>query len=169
MIRDNQHKFNRLRAFVDLLTLVLAYFLTFWLFFYVFPSDNVFGGSFSPNVTAHDYRLAVLYIAPLHLIMYILFRLYRPMRVTGRRIEALKVFIANLLSIMIIVVVFWLFVRDYSTHFSRMFLFEFGAVNTFLIVLERNLIRLIVVKLRKRASTRKTSWWSAIRTAAWDS
>ena len=155
MIRDNQHKFNRLRAVADLLTLVLAYFLTYWLFFYVFPSDSFFGGSFSPNVTANDYRLAVLYIAPLHLILYILFRLYRPMRVTGRRIEALKIFIANLLSIMIIVVVFWLFVRDYSTHFSRMFLFEFGAVNTFLIVLERNLIRLVVVKLRKKGFNAK--------------
>ena len=155
MIKDNQHKFNRLRAFLDLLVLVLAYFLTFWLFFYVFPSDSVFGGSFSPNVTAHDYRLAVLYIAPLHLVMYILFRLYRPMRVTGRRIEALKIFIANLLSIMIVVVVFWLFVREYSTHFSRMFLFEFGAVNTFLIVLARNLVRLAVVKLRKKGFNSK--------------
>ena len=155
MIKDNQHKFNRLRAFLDLLVLVLAYFLTFWLFFYVFPSDSVFGGSFSPNVTAHDYRLAVLYIAPLHLVMYILFRLYRPMRVTGRRIEALKIFIANLLSIIIVVVVFWLFVREYSTHFSRMFLFEFGAVNTFLIVLVRNLVRLAVVKLRKKGFNSK--------------
>ena len=155
MIKDNQHKFNRLRAFLDLLVLVLAYFLTFWLFFYVFPSDSVFGGSFSPNVTAHDYRLAVLYIAPLHLVMYILFRLYRPMRVTGRRIEALKIFIANLLSIMIVVVVFWLFVREYSTHFSRMFLFEFGAVNTFLIVLARNLVRLAVVKRRKKGFNSK--------------
>ena len=155
MIKDNQHKFNRLRAFADLLMLVLAYFLTFWLFFYVFPASSVFGGSFSPNVTANDYRLAVLYVAPLHLILYILFRLYRPMRVTGRRIEALKIFIANLLSIVIIVVVFWLFVRDYSTHFSRMFLFEFGVVNTFLIVLERNLIRLIVVKLRKKGFNAK--------------
>lgn len=155
MIKDNQHKFNRLRAFADLLVLVLGYFFTYMLFFYVFPSDSVFGGSFSPNVRAEDYRLAILYIAPLHMLLYILFRLYRPMRVTGRRIEALKIFIANLLSIVIIVMVFWLFVREYSTHFSRMFLFEFGAVNTFFIVLERNLIRLIVVKLRKKGFNAK--------------
>lgn len=155
MIKDNQHKFNRLRAAVDLVVLVGAYFLTYLLFFYLFSPDSVFGGRFSVNVTSRDYQLAILYIAPLHLVLYILMHLYRPMRVTGRRIEALRIFSANLVSILLIVVVFWLFVRDYSTHFSRMFLFEFGILNTVMLILEKNLIRIVVVRLRKKGFNAK--------------
>ncbi|MBR5739070.1 MAG: undecaprenyl-phosphate glucose phosphotransferase [Lachnospiraceae bacterium] len=135
--------------------MVGVYFLTYALFFFVIPDTSVFGGRFSENVTAQDYRLAILYIAPLHMLLYFLVHLYRPMRVTGRRIEALRIFAANLISIFLIIVVFWLFVRPYSANFSRMFLFEFGILNTFFLVLERNLVRLAVVSLRKKGFNAK--------------
>ena len=156
MIKDNFAKLNQFRVIVDLLFMVGAYFLTYALFFYVFPESSLFGGTFSPpSVTAQDYQLAALYLVPLHLVMYALFRLYRPMRVTGRRLEVLKVFLANLLSIMITMMVFWLFVKPYRNNFSSMFLFEFGVLNTILIVLERNLIRLIVISIRKQGINAK--------------
>ena len=155
MVTGNQNNFNRLRAFVDLIVLVGAYFLTYLLFFFVFPADSFFGGTFSANVDQRDYTMAVFYIAPLHMLLYWIVHLYRPMRITGRRIEALRIFEANLISVVIIVVVFWLFIREYSTHFSRVFLFEFGILNTILLVLEKNLIRLIVVKARKKGLNQK--------------
>ena len=95
MTNGNQKNFDRLRAFVDLIVLVGAYFLTYVLFFFVFPENTIFGGTPSGSVTSQDYMMAILYIAPLHMILYWLVHLYRPMRVTGRRIEALRIFEAK--------------------------------------------------------------------------
>ncbi len=155
MIKDNQQQLNRLRVVADIIAIVAAYFLTFLFFFYIFPSESIFGGSFSYQVPKLSYELAILYILPIHLIFYVICHLYRPMRVTGRRLEAFNVFKANFFSILVPVLFFWLFIKDYSTHFSRMFLFEFGIVNTLGIVLERNLVRMVVVTFRKKGVNQK--------------
>ncbi len=155
MIKDNQQQLNRFRVVLDLLTVVAAYFLTYLFFFFVFPSDSFFGGSFSANVTQRSYCLAILYIAPVHILIYTLSRLYRPMRITGRRLEAFRVFRSNLVAVLLIVIVFWLFIPDYNTNFSRMFLAEFGFVNTLAIVFQRNMLRMVVVAFRKRGFNRK--------------
>ena len=155
MVKDDQMQMNRLRVLLDALTVIFAYFLTYFLFFYVMPKDGIFGGHFSYYVGSRDYVLAAVYIVPLHLLMYTFFRLYRPMRVTGRRIEAFRIFLADLVSILIVISIFFLFVKPYSTYFSRMFLFEFGVVNTFLMVLQRNLVRIVLVNARKRGLNQK--------------
>jgi len=151
---DNQQQLNRLRAVLDLFTVILAYFLTYLLFFFVFGPEAKLGGTFS-MIGPLDYKIAIFYIAPLHIVIYALFHLYRNLRVTGRRLEAFKVLEANLISIFLIVIFFWLFVKNYSLHFSRLFLFEFGVINTFFIVLQRNIVRIIVVRLRKKGFNEK--------------
>ena len=150
MIKDNQRDLNRLRLVLDALTVVASYFLTFLLFFYVFSPDSFLGGRFSFEVPASAYALAILYIMPFHLLVYSLLKLYRTMRVTGRRLEAFRVFEGNLISVLTVVIVFWLFVKPYSVHFSRMFLLEFGILNTGAMILQRNLLRVIVVSFRKK-------------------
>ena len=155
MVKDDQMQMNRLRVLLDALTVIAAYFLTYFLFFYVMPKGGIFGGNFSYYVTSRDYVLAAVYIVPLHLLMYAFFRLYRPMRVTGRRIEAFRILLADLVSILLVISVFFLFVKPYSTYFSRMFLFEFGVVNTFLMVLQRNLVRIVMVNARKKGLNQK--------------
>lgn len=154
MIKDNQQQLNRLRFVLDLLTVVAAYFLTYWFFFFILPKGSIFSGVFS-IVTKEDYYRAILYIAPTHMIFYALAHLYRPMRVTGRRKEAFDIFRSNLLSVLLIVVVFWLLIPRYNTYFSRKFLFEFGVINTFAMVLQRNLLRIIVVQFRKKGFNQK--------------
>ncbi|MBR4767942.1 MAG: hypothetical protein IK088_03095, partial [Lachnospiraceae bacterium] len=144
-----------MRAFIDLLVILIAYVITFVLFFHVFPADSFFGGVESAIVTKRDYVTAALYIAPLNILLFWVVKLYRPMRFTGRRSEAFRVFEANVLTILIIIVIFWLFVKEYSTHFSRVFLAEFGVLNTFFIVLEKSLIRAIFVKATKKGFNAK--------------
>ncbi|MBQ6550551.1 MAG: undecaprenyl-phosphate glucose phosphotransferase [Lachnospiraceae bacterium] len=156
MIRDNQHKVNILRVILDLITIVAAYFLTMLLFFHVFPPDSSLGGVFSAEVPREEYVMAILYIAPLHLIIYWIHRLYRYMRVTGRRHEAFVIFRANLIAVLIIVMVFYLFVKSYAVHFSRVFLAEFGVINTLAVILMRNLMRLVVISFRKKGYNRRT-------------
>ena len=155
MIKDNQTQMNRLRFVLDALTVTAAYYFTYFLFFFAFSGDSLFGGYFSYYVKSRDYLLAILYILPLHLILYGLFHLYRPMRVTGRRVEAFRIFVSDLISVLVIIVVFWLFVKNYSLNFSRMFLFEFGVINTFAMVLQRNLVRLVLMDIRKRGLNQK--------------
>ncbi|MBO7364788.1 MAG: undecaprenyl-phosphate glucose phosphotransferase [Lachnospiraceae bacterium] len=156
MIKDDQAKLNRFRLLLDALTITGAYFLTYWLFFFVIPPESPFGGSFSVEVSAFDYRFAVLYIGALTLAIYGLLHLYAGIRFTGRRLEALRIFEGNLVAIVSVVVFFWLFIKTYSLHFSRMFLFEFGVINTFLMVLQRNLLRIFFVnRLKKEANLRR--------------
>jgi len=155
MIKDNQNELNRLRIILDFVTIIAAYFLTFALFFYVIPATSPLGGQFSQIATKEDYLMALLYIVPIHLFVYWILNLYKTMRVTGRRLEAFKVFEGNLISILSIVLFFWLFVKEYSIHFSRMFLFEFGFMNTIAIVFQRNILRIIVVKFRKKGFNKK--------------
>lgn len=156
MIKDNQHKINILRVILDLIAVVLAYFLAMLLFFRVFPPESKLGGLYSFEVPRESYLMAILYIAPLHLIIYWISRLYRYMRVTGRRHEAFVIFRANLIAVLIIVMGFFLFVKPYAQHFSRVFLAEFGVINTAGVILERNLMRLVVISFRKKGYNKRS-------------
>lgn len=150
MIEKNQRHLNTLRLILDLLVLVGSYFLVYFLFFRVIPPDTVFGGRVAPpDVTEQDYQMAALYIIPLHLMLYALFGLYRNLRMTGRRTEAVKILIADFLAAGLVIMAFFLFVPPYRNNFSSMFLFEIGFMNTILIVLERNLLRFAIRVQRK--------------------
>ena len=150
MIEKNQRHLNTLRVALDLLVLIGSYILVYFLFFQVIPPDTIFGGRIAPpDVTETDYQLASLYIIPLHLILYALFGLYRNLRMTGRRTEAVKILIADFLAAGLVIMAFFLFVNPYRNNFSSMFLFEIGAMNTILIVLERNLLRFAIRASRK--------------------
>ena len=150
MIEKNQRHLNTLRLILDLLVLVGSYFLVYFLFFRVIPPDTVFGGRVAPpDVTEQDYQMAALYIIPLHLMLYALFGLYRNLRMTGRRTEAVKILIADFLAAGLVIMAFFLFVPPYRNNFSSMFLFEIGFMNTILIVLERNLLRFAIRAQRK--------------------
>lgn len=155
MLKDNQRWFTRIRICLDLISVAAAYFLTYFLFFYLVPEESVFGGSFSYYVGSAEYLRAVLYLAPLHLVMYGFARLYKPIRVTGRRREAWQIFRSNLVSVLIVALFFWLFVKTYSLHFSRMFLLEFGVLNTVVMVFQRNMVRIIMVTARKKGLNQK--------------
>ena len=151
MIRDNQHKLNIMRVILDLITIVAAYFLTYFIFFILIPDSSIFGGEISAELTVGDYLLLLAFLAPLHLIFYAISHLYEAMRITGRRLEAFRVFRANLISIILLGLIFWLFVKSNKMMvFSRMFLIEFLVINTCGIVLQRNLLRMLVVRLRKQ-------------------
>ena len=150
MIEKNQRHLNTLRVALDLLVLIGSYILVYFLFFQVIPPDTIFGGRIAPpDVTETDYQMASLYIIPLHLILYALFGLYRNLRMTGRRTEAVKILIADFLAAGLVIMAFFLFVNPYRNNFSSMFLFEIGAMNTILIVLERNLLRFAIRASRK--------------------
>ncbi len=156
MIEKNQRHLNTLRVALDLLVLIGSYFLVYFLFFQVIPADTIFGGRIAPpDVTETDYQMAALYIIPLHLILYALFGLYRNLRMTGRRTEAVKILIADFLAAGLVIMAFFLFVPPYRNNFSSMFLFEIGFMNTILIVLERNLLRFAIRAQRKTGKNLK--------------
>ncbi len=155
MIRDNQHKINILRVILDLITIVAAYFLTMLLFFHILPADSLLGGEFSLQATHAQYVMAILYIAPLHLVVYWISRLYRYMRVTGRRHEAFVILMDDLVSMLIIIMIIYLF-RLYSLQFSRVFLMEFGVINTIAMIFQRNMMRLVVISFRKKGYNQRS-------------
>ncbi len=156
MVQKTQHVLNIVRLVLDLITIVAAYFLTYWLFFHVIPPSSIFGGQIHTDLSGSDYFTFLGLITPLHILIYALSHLYRTMRVTGRRLEAFRVFRSNLISILIIGTIIWLFVKtDKMMIFSRMFLTEFLFINTCAIVLQRNLLRMVIVRYRRKGYNKR--------------
>ncbi len=140
MIRNNQKHFNRLHVLIDALVIIISYISAWsWTIRYHIMGRPV--GYLPMEV----YMSALVFIVPGFLFLYLLFNLYTPKRVSGRRLEASNVFLANMLGMLIIMFVLYL-IR--AQDFSRAMILMFIAINITLTIIERNVIRLALARLR---------------------
>ena len=146
MIKDNQKYFNRLHVLIDALVIVFSYVIAWAIQFHLIIRGT--RGMLSVRV----YMSALIFIVPLFLLLYYAFNLYTPKRVQGRRLEASNVFLANVLGLLIIM--FTLFMIK-EQDFSRQMLFMFIGINMVLCVIERNVIRLVLMDIRSRGMNLK--------------
>lgn len=98
------------------------------------------------------YLSALLYIVPLYLLLYAIFHLYQPKRVMGRRLEASYIVASNVLGLLLIILYHFL---RHNDDFSRYLLWYFGMINVFLMILERNLLRVVLHKMRRSGFNQK--------------
>lgn len=140
MIKDNQKYFNRLHVIIDAFIIVIAYTLAYFLKFYSGLLDSVKG------LTAQQYFFALIFIVPGYLILYAAFQLYTAKRVQGRRLEMGNIIKANTIGLLLFIVVLYVIRQQ---HFSREMIFIFYAVNIFLELAFRNIIRHILRTMRK--------------------
>ena len=149
MIKDNQTQFNRLHVVLDMLIIVLSYVLAWNIQFRLIVPGRESGAGYLPMQT---YMFALVFLVPGYLILYYMFNLYAPKRVQGRRLEASNVFLANLTGMLVFIfVLYTIRQRD----FSRQMIFMFTGINIFLTVLERNLIRNVLRRMRSRGMNLK--------------
>ena len=146
MIRDNQKTFNRLHVVLDALVIVFSYLLAWNIQFHVIVHSRV------GMLPARTYMSALVLVVPEFLILYYAFNLYTPKRVQGRRLEASNVFAANVAGLLGFILVLYLMHQD---NFSRSMMFIFVAVNFTLTVLERNVIRQVLMRVRARGMNLK--------------
>lgn len=95
---------------------------------------------------------ALVFIVPGYLILYYIFKLYTPKRVQGRRLEAWHVIQANVIGMLVFILALYL---RHQTNFSRMMIFVFFCVNVTLEIFMRNIIRIILRKIRSKGMNQK--------------
>lgn len=138
MIKDNQKYFNRLHVVLDAIIIVAAYLLAWYFKFRMLDAEE--------SLTMRLYLNALMFVVPGYLILYFVFHLYTPKRVQGRRVEMANILKANLLGLLIFIMV--LFVIK-LTNFSRNFIVIFFVTNIIMQVIMRNVIRFILMSVRK--------------------
>ena len=145
MIKDNQKHFNRLHVLLDALIIILSYVMAWAIQFHVLRGDK-------GMLPVQTYMSALVFVVPLFLLLYYAFNLYTPKRVQGRRLEASNVFLANALGMLLFILGLYLIKED---DFSRRMIFLFIALNIFLTIVERNIIRLALRNIRSRGMNLK--------------
>lgn len=147
MIKENQKLLNRLQVLLDGVMIVVSYMLAWYIRFRtgIFEQDPW-------TLTLGEYMRLLVLIVPGFLILYYAFRLYEPKRVLGRRLEAWRVIQANVLGVMILTLLLYL-VRQFDI--SRTMLFVFACVDIFMGVLERNIVRYVLRRIRKNGHNLK--------------
>lgn len=147
MIRDNQKYFNRMHVIIDGLVIVISYFFAWFLKFQsgLIPLAEA-------RLSDEYYFLPLIVIVPAFLLLYYAFNLYTSKRVQGRRVEAGNVWKANTLGTFLFIVILYMINQP---DFSRQMIFIFYATNLILDVLVRNIIRMILRKIRQMGYNQK--------------
>jgi len=145
VIKDNQRYFNRLHVVVDAFVICLSYVLSWVLKFIILKDGKAEGLGFL------EYQLVLMLIVPLYLVLYLAFNLYTAKRVQGRRLEGSNIIKANTFGLVILMAAFFM-LREYNLYaqyYSRSMLFYFYVINILLETGVRNLIRMVLRKMRR--------------------
>ena len=156
MIKSNQSKFNFSHVALDAAVIALSYLLA-W---YIIIGANL-GLAGQPGTLAPEIYFRALYIIiPVYLVLYLIFNLYVPKRIQSRRREFANIVKANIMGLMLFTFVLFAgrniegigpYLRNFST---RMIVAFFGAN----IVLEtgfRNVVRIVLRRLRAKGFNQK--------------
>lgn len=138
-MKENEKNFNRLQVILDALVMIFSY-MTGW---YAMVSSSRRGGM---GVLPREfYFMALVAIVPFFLILYYAFNLYVPNRLEGRRREGSNIIKANAVGGLVAMAVLYL-LRQMDV--SRMLLSVFLVLNVSLTILERNLVRMVLMRAR---------------------
>lgn len=146
MIKQNQQHLNRLLIIVDLMTLLMA----FGLAWYVRFSSNFF--VHETHLSFKEYLIPILIIAPLSLVCYEVFGLYTPQRYKHIFNEIINVLKANaIVGILLTAILF--FYKE--VHYSRVMIGIFLILSICFASCTRLVIRLILRKIRSNGRNLK--------------
>lgn len=140
MIRDNQKYFNRLQVVLDGLVIVVSYLIAWYIMVRSVDTSEV--GVLPPEF----YMVVLLLVVPFLLLLYYACNLYTPKRVQGRRLEGGNILKANMIcGLTLMAALFWFKQGDVS----RIVLGVFMALNVTLTVIERNVVRMVLMNARR--------------------
>ena len=146
MIKDNQRFFNRLHVVLDCLVTALAYVCAWYCRMVIFKPV---GQGVLPMKT---YFFALYFIIPGYLALYGTLKLYKPKRQSSFFKEVYDVLKANVAGAGTFLVVLYLINEP---NFSRWIVIFFAIGNTFLMLLYRLIIRLILSYIREKGFNTK--------------
>lgn len=153
MIKDNQKRLNHFHVALDALVILFSYALAWYI-----QIGNQWSDVTPQNkqAMAGVYLVAAVFIVPLYLILYAVFRLYTPKRVQGRRLELANILKANTIGLLAISLILFLGGKNpYFYNFSRPMVLLFFCINVFLEFAERNVIRMTLRSVRSKGYNQK--------------
>ena len=147
MIKENQGLLNKIHVILDAVVIVISYVLSWYLRFRsgIFEMDPWY-------LSLQVYMSVLIFIIPGYLLLYYIFQLYTPKRVRGRRLEAWNILQANTIGFLVFILVLYF---RHQTDFSRTMIFVFYCINIFLEIVERNVIRMGLRKIRSQGFNQK--------------
>lgn len=147
MIKENQKYLNRVQVILDIVTILLSFILS-WVIRFKSPFYSTVGGT----LTFSQYLIPMVLMTPIFIICFSIFKLYLPFRFKSYLEEAINVIKSIMLSLLIFVVILFLF-KD--IHYSRTFLLMFTVVSTVLVIIERAILRRILRGVRLKGYNKK--------------
>ena len=139
MISDNQKHFNMLQVLIDAFVILVSYLISYNIQLHLIVRNT-------KGMLSVEFYMRQLYlIIPIFLIMYYMFNLYTPKRVQGRRLEASNVTAASVLGTLIYILILYM---GHVDDISRQMIFVFTAINIILTVVERNIVRMVLRRVR---------------------
>lgn len=147
MIKQNEKSINKIIALIDIITIVLAFLIT-WYFRVVSGLFKMEGGYLSFK----EYLVPVIIMIPIYLIIYNYKKLYIVERVIFLSKEVWNIVVANIIGILIFIGV--LFITK-QINYSRVFLIIFFITCTTCTCIQRVIIRFIMRSIRKNGYNKK--------------
>ena len=142
MIKENQRALNIVLVLIDVLIISVSLWCSLWLRF-----KTTLFGPLGGHLGIQSYAMfLILAVIPTYLILYFAFGLYKPRR-TYKNIfsEATQIIKVNIIAFFILVSI--LFIIN-QPNFSRIMLFLLSVIATFFGIIERFIIRSILVRMR---------------------
>ena len=146
MIKDNQTFFNRMHVVIDAFVIALTYIAAWFIQFRFFAPDV------AGKLPLHTYMSALVVLVPGLLLLYYAFNLYTPKRVQGRRLEFGNIVKANTIAILMFFTIAYM---QHEINFSRKMLFLFYVLNIVTETVVRNIIRMLLMNIRRRGMNLK--------------
>lgn len=144
MLKQKRQLFELLFMVSDLLVVTCAWFIAYWL---RFKTDLVPIPKGIPPFS--HYLSLVLFIWLIWAFVYKRFGLYRPMRGVRRTREVWLLIQSNVLGILMLLSLTYLF-REKSVPFSRLVFLYFGVLSITFTVLQRMMLRFLLREVRRR-------------------
>ena len=150
-MKKAQEQLKNLFIIIDLIVIIGSYLLAWYLIIY--SRDDVSIGVLPQEV----YFRALIFIAPIYLILYAIFGLYSSDERNHNIFDdIIKVVEGNIIGLLLINTVLFVGSKNpYFSNFSRIMIFSFGLINVVIDSLIRILVRALVYAIRKKGFNQK--------------
>jgi FlaA1/EpsC-like NDP-sugar epimerase len=143
MIKENQKMLIGLHVLMDACTIIVAYLFAYYIRFYsLFVTNN--SRTFYP---LGKYTVLLIYLVPMYIFIYYVFRLYTPKRGKRKRLGIFNIILSNIFGIAFFT--FTLYFQK-EVNISRKFLILFFIINVVLGVSSRMLVSYTLKATRRK-------------------
>ena len=146
MIKDNQTFFNRMHVVIDGFVIAFTYVAAWFIQFRFFAPDV------AGKLPLKTYMSALVILVPGLLLLYYAFNLYTSKRVQGRRLELSNIIKANTIALLMFFTIAYM---QHEINFSRKMLCIFYVLNIVTETVVRNIIRILLMNIRRRGMNLK--------------